>query len=250
VRTLLFTLALVLLGTAPAAAGYEWRPFADEPAQVSLWLDGVQVGAYHLVEDYFRPLDPRTGKWGPRCGPPVPPPARNFGLVPGRIQAGEHFYLNGREVSRTDAHRVLAENDPRIPDDPRRWHLTVIGEPADREPVLRDLKTHPALRPWQDRLAVQGYDPAHWAVTRQGFHAGGRPTVYVQAADGTVLHRQDDYRGGAEALAEALRRIDPNYRPDRDPDRRRPSLLAGVPWSIPAAVVIAVVVLFAFRRKS
>jgi hypothetical protein len=238
------------MAALPASADYEWRPFADEPAQVALWLDGVQVGAYHLVEDYFRPLDPWTRQWGPRCQPPVPPPARNFGLVPARIQAGEHFYLNGREVSRADAHRVLGGNDPRIPDDSGRWHLTVIGAPADREPLLHDLKTHPALRPWQDHLVVQGYDPEHWAVTRQGFRAGGRPTVYVQAPDGAVLHHQDDYSGGAEALAEALRRIDPNYRPDRDPDRRRPGLLPHIPWSIPAAALAVAVVLFVYRRKS
>jgi hypothetical protein len=246
-----FSILLTLLLTAlPAAAGYEWRSFPDEPAQVGLWLDGVQVGAYHLVDDYYRPLDPRMGLWGPRCQPPAPPPARNFGLVPGKIQSGEHFYLNGHEVSRLEVQRVLGAADPRIPDDAHRLHLTVIGEAAEREAVLADLKNHPALRPWHDRLAVKGYDADHWAVTRQGFRAGGRPTIYLQAPDGTVLHHQDDYQGGAENLAEALRRADPNYQPDNDPDRRRSGLLGQIPWSVPAAALAAVAVLFTFRRKS
>lgn len=248
-----FVLSALLLAAAPARAGYEWRPFADEPAQVGLWRDGVQVGAYHLVEDYYRPLDPLTRQWGPRGAPPVSPPARNFGLVTERLGSGEHFRLNGKEVSRLDVQRVLGgDKDARIPDDARRLHLTVIGSPAEREKVISDLKTHPALAPWRDKLAVQGYEPGHWAVVRQGFQAGGRPTLYIQAADGTVLHRQDDYQGGADALAEALRRADPAYRPEQDPDRRRSglSLLRAIPWSVPVAALAAAAVLLLLRRKS
>jgi hypothetical protein len=35
-----------------------------------------------------------------------------------------------------------------------------------------------------------------------------------------VLHSPSDYKGGAGALADALRKADPNYQPDKDPDQR------------------------------
>src|SRR5262249_5283542 len=57
---------------------------------------------------------------------------------------------------------------------------------------------------------------------RPGFFTGGAPTIYLLAADGKVLHRQDEYTGGAAAAAEAFRRARTDYDPRRDPDRRKP----------------------------
>jgi hypothetical protein len=95
--------------------------------------------------------------------------------------------------------------------------------------VADDLAHHPALAPWRDRLLVQAYCPGAWAVAGVGLQAGGRPTLVLQDAPGPgnrarVLHRQDDYAGGAAALAGALRRADPSYDPATDPDLRRPAV--------------------------
>ncbi|GIW83079.1 MAG: hypothetical protein KatS3mg105_4886 [Gemmatales bacterium] len=73
---------------------------------------------------------------------------------------------------------------------------------------------------------VQSYRPENWAL-RPGFVTSGRPTIYVQSPDGEVLHRQDDYEGGIGALSVALeracqlRRRNPLYRPQLDPDLRQ-----------------------------
>jgi hypothetical protein len=97
----------------------------------------------------------------------------------------------------------------------RRPHLTVIGPPEACEPVRQDLAS-PDLAAFRDRYRVQFYGPSDWAV-QAGHQTTGLPTIYVQAPDGTVLHRTDRYLGAAH-LVQALRRADPSYDPSSDPD--------------------------------
>jgi hypothetical protein len=255
----LLTLTLLVLAGGPFAEcptcppGYEWRTFPDDITQVALFQDGRQIGAYHLVEDYYRPFDPGTRQWGERSVPPVVPPRRNFGLAPHKIRAGDHYALNGKEVDRQQVCQVLqGDKDRQIPDDASKVRVTVIGTAAERESVLHDFAGHPALALWKDRLLVAGYEPGYWAVQRQGFAGLGHPTIYVQAPDGTVLHRQDDYQGGAAELAEVLRKLDPNYQPAKDRDRRKvdlSGLVPRLPWSVPVVLLGAGLLLFLFRRK-
>jgi hypothetical protein len=125
-----------------------------------------------------------------------------------------------------------------VPDDAKRLRLTVIGSEPARKQVLQDLASHPALAGLADRLVVQGYDPTAWAVKDYGFVTTGSPTICLQAPDGTVLHRQDTYRG-PERLAEAIRRADPSYDPKRDPDLNRPTSPLNLPQLPPLALIAA-----------
>src|SRR4029079_2216874 len=127
--------------------------------------------------------------------------------------------------------------------------LTVIGDPASTAAVTKDLASAPALAPWKDRLVVQSYTPSHWAVAKAGFYTAGTPTVYVQAPSGKVLHRQDDYADGAEGLAQALRRADPNYDPAKDPDLRKAARfdLSRIP--LPVWFLAALAAVFLLRRN-
>lgn len=232
-RFLLAVLLAWVLCSAPLCAGYEWRSFADDKDQIALWQDGRQLGNYRVSSgEYFPRL--AAGVWGEPAAPPYPPPiypARieadgtlNFGLDRTHLRAGGRHLLNGKEVSKAELLQALGE--PRLRDDSKWLSLTVIGSEAARKKVLNDLQISPALAPWKDRIKVQDYAPQHWAVRDAGFVTNGQPTIYCQAADGTVLHRQDEYRG-PEALAEVLRQADPTYRPQRDPDLNRP--LSNVP---------------------
>jgi hypothetical protein len=127
-----------------------------------------------------------------------------------------------------------------VRDDSDQLFLTIIGGESERRQVLADLGGAPVLAEWKGRLKVHDYEPAHWAVKDAGFKTDGRPTIYVQAPDGKVLHRQDDYRGAA-ALAEALRKADPRYRADEDPDLNRK--LAGVPLPVWIGAALVLVLL-------
>jgi hypothetical protein len=145
-----------------------------------------------------------------------------------------------------------------LADDSGKLRLTVIGPEGDRRQVLDDLKG--PLSDLAGQCLVQDYPPEHWAVAQAGFYTAGKPTIYVQAPDGTVLHRQDDYADGPEGLRQAFQRVrkpDPNYRPDRDRDLRRPidgllsqlidvlarPLRVIVSWLLAAGLVFIVVVL-------
>ena len=91
---------------------------------------------------------------------------------------------------------------------------------------------------------MQDYAPNNWAV-KDGFFTEGKPTIYLQAPNGKVLHRQDDYSDGASVLATALRKADPNYSPTEDRDARKnlriPVFSAYVPLAL--LVVVGLVIL-------
>jgi hypothetical protein len=249
-RTIGF-LIFCLLVAPPASAAYEWRTFPDEPDQLSLWQDGRQLGNWRISTREYLPLL-APGTWGDPCPPPYPPPQEvvapakiesdgtlNFGLDRARLSgAGKHL-LNGREVRKEELLQALGP--ARLTDDSQWPSLTIIGPEAGRQKVLSDLQSSPLLAPWKDRLKVQDYAPDHWAVRDAGFVTTGQPTIYCQAPDGTVLHRQDEYRG-PEALAEVLRQVDPLYKPEQDPDLNKG--WAGISWPLLIGGAVVLFVLF------
>lgn len=184
--------------------GMDWKPDPGTAVQDRYLIygpespNGTEISQEQAEKVIGRPHRPR-----PQPDPPEPPgPRPSPGPRPGP--------------------------DNGIPDDTARLRLTVIGgTEADRKHITDDLAGAPALAYWHDQLVIQSYPADEWAVARYGFATAGQPTIYVQAPDGTVLHHQDDYTDGAPGLAEAMRRADPNYRPDRDPDRRRPDPAPG-----------------------
>lgn len=238
------------------AVSYEWRSHADDPAWLGLFRDGVQIAGYDCRRKVFRTYDAGRDAWGL----PEPPPwearpaveaGRNFGVEQDRLNGAEHYSLNGRPATKEQIAQLLAAG--RIPDDAGRGRLTVIGSPELCQKVLDDFTRAPALAEWKDKLIAKGYAPQHWAVARTGFYTAGQPTIYVQSADGTVLHRQDDYGDGAEGLAKALRRADPSYDHQKDKDLRVqffPLRLDGVPpigWlATLAALIVGILTL---RRR-
>jgi len=189
------------------------------------------MGGYDAERDEWRPFDPDKNTWG-EARPLFPRRTHstgvtligdadttgaipNFGIMQERLNgSGSRHSINGHNVSETDAMAALKGE---LADDSQKLHLTVIGKESDRRNVLSDLDVHPALAAVRDKVLVQGYDPNHWAVADAGFRVTGQPTIYLQAPGGKVLHRQDDYRG-PDQLAAAIRRADPSYQPDQDPD--------------------------------
>jgi hypothetical protein len=130
----------------------------------------------------------------------------------------ERYIYDGKTITEKEALDLM--DDPTITDDSGFLRLTVIGPEAERKPVLSDIDTNPLLTKYKGRLVIQDYDPTRWEMSC-GFVTQGHPTIYVQTPDGKVLHRQDDYRDGADGLAVALRRADPKYNPHGDPDLRK-----------------------------
>jgi hypothetical protein len=130
---------------------------------------------------------------------------------------GEQYRINGRLAAKKHAIETIEKGDGgQVPDDTKKLRLTIIGTEADQARVLADVNSHAAFASLKDKLLTQDYSPANWALSA-GFVTTGGPTIYLQAPDGKVLLRQDSY-AGADALAEAIRKADPNYDPTRDPN--------------------------------
>ena len=171
----------------------------------------------------------------------------NFGIDRSRLNGGERITLDGHQITRAEASEALESGG--LTDDSKKLRLTVIGDEAERRRVRDDLKG--PLSDVAAQCLVQDYPPDHWAVAKAGFYTNGRPTIYVQAADGKVLHRQDDYADGPDGLRRAferLRRPDPDYQPKKDRDLRVLDLLAFparvvLSWLLAAAIVFVIAVL-------
>jgi len=185
---------------------------------------------------------------------PTEPPVKNFGVALEKLVPDEagtaRYILNGRPVPREIAMAALTGD---LTDDTQKLRLTIIGAEPERKTVLRDLSTHPALMPYRLHLLVQDYPADHWAVKTGGFYADGKPTIYLQAPTGMVLHRQVDYLDGAEGLAVAIRKADPSYDPKKDPDTRKPGILSGLGIDLDTRTLVllaaAAVGLFLFFRS-
>jgi hypothetical protein len=221
--------------SAAVAVPYEWRVIDAD--QVALYSGGYQRGVWIKKRQCYRELLP-DGNWGAdQPEAPITPPEShlekvieqkelNFGLDRSRIDTGvEKFWLGGVEVSKKQAYSALEGKGTDLIDDRQKLRLTVIGTKAECQAVVKDLEDHPSLHAFADILLVQSYRPDSWAVKDIGLLPGS-PRIVVQSGPdakgvGKVLHSQGDYDGGAAALADALRRVRPDYDPKKDADKRK-----------------------------
>lgn len=209
--------------------------------------------------------DPGTAA-NPSRGRPIP----NFGLAPDWARRGDGGYQTGSgpEAARfvEEARAASTAMGGEGAASGAKLHLTVIGPEVSRAAVLQDLATHPELATLRDRLLIQDYQPGEWPVDPAlGFPADGSPAIVIQTAKspsdpkgGRVVYRSRDYAGGPTALAQAIRKADPHYRPDRDPGPDAPDGGGICPlgfdhshWRPLAAVgVVAFLVLMLPMRRS
>jgi hypothetical protein len=244
-----------------AAANFTGWRMSDSTRCWYYWDRGRQVAGWDPREKVYRTYDATRDQWSE----PQPPPWKvrtcvctddcpcadecacsesgapccrscpcvstvagvtNYGLDLSKLGSKERYTVNGSEVHKGEAFGLIGGGG-QLADDSAKLRLTIIGPDAERAKVRQDLETAPALAEFRDKLLVQDYPPEHWAV-RCGFKTDGHPTIYCQAPDGKVLHRQDSYTT-AEDLAGALRKADPNYQPSKDPDKSKPDPKPALP---------------------
>jgi hypothetical protein len=248
-------------GVLPAWGGVtspsvEWTTISSDKTQIALMVNGKQVGNYHLDLNEYHPYDPLTDTFkGGENPPPHPLPANllrkpeitNFGVNRLTPHTRERYIINGIDATGEEALQALQEKN--VPNDKSLLRLTIIGPEALRKQVRSDIENHPSLTCFSEKYLVQDYAPENWAV-KQGFFTEGKPTIYLQLPSGKVLHRQDDYADGAAGLATALRKADPNYAPEKDPDKRKPLVIPFISDYIPFAVLaFLALVLFLIPNK-
>ena len=142
-----------------------------------------------------------------------------------RIPQEVAYVCNGVKCDKNTAFQsLLGTFQGALVDDRHKMFLTVVGDDRLRSAVLRDLNTSPALAAWRGKLHANFYSPGDWQVTQVGL----APGVTLQSpldSDGKsqVLWRLPDYDGDAVALAEYVRKADPSYRPESDPNPSKPA---------------------------
>lgn len=160
------------------------------------------------------PVAPRSRQQHNECGCPpgcsCPPDlcaCRTVSIPLGGVVWSEKSigWFDGYRVNGVACDRAGAEAE--LTDDTRKPHLTVIGDAEQRKTALAGLVS------LAERCRVQDYAPDEWAV-QCGFERGGTgPQIYLQAPSGVVLLRSPT----PVPISEALRKSDPNYRPEKDP---------------------------------
>jgi hypothetical protein len=171
----------------------------------------------------------------------------NFGMG-WKPPAEEKWTYSGRPVDRETALKRIEEvGSAGIPDDGGLAYLNVTGSVAERQAVMMDLVGK--LAPLAAKFRVHAYDPQNKMVLERQWPNTGHPTItvhasrgmpiwtkdaksqYVQTAalGGEIVHQQDDYQGGADALAAVLQAC----AADSAPDLRRPDKPIPIPIPIP-----------------
>jgi hypothetical protein len=228
------------LAQPSADAEYRWTQTPADPVRLYLYRGQKQIGGYDLVEHYYRPFDGTN--WGEKCDPPLPPPC--FGVASNKIGAAPVYRLNGMPIPAKAAYEAVEKG---LDDDGRKWRVSIIGPTSIRQTTKSALEQHPDFEAMRGRFVVHDFAPDHWAM-RPGFVTTGQPTVYCQTPEGKVLHRQDDFAGGADALVAALRKVHETYDPTRDPDLRPRTFDWQRFATIAAAGLLGAIVILLLRR--
>lgn len=215
----------------------EWRRIDGDPKRWYLFAGQLQLGGYDPEVKVYRTYDAATDTWGsPQDAPPATAPAvPNCKGVDASKLTGRRFEINGQKVSMGD-----------IPDDSAKPRVTVIGSDADRKKVTDAIKSSNIA----GKVSLWSVEPSHWSLRDSDggeprFKTDGKPTVYVQAPSGKVLHRQDDWQGPQDVGA--IRKAIKGYDASLDPDLRKNTAIP-IPGASPAALLALAGFLFAFAK--
>ena len=200
--------------------------------QYAVFLDGKQIGSVHAGRRIFQAYDAASDRWGP-----VEWPLDSIGWKAGKcgcedcrcIAVGQEtdWRENGVDCNKLRGPRITGAGE--IPDDSKKLRVTLIGNKADRDRVAAEVKQ---VEP--DKTLLWSVPADHFSL-HDLQKKDGSPTVYVQAPDGKVLHRQDDGRDAATAIRKAVK----GYDPAKDPDLRKNDPAPSTPTSSTIPILIA-----------
>ncbi len=238
--------------------GYRWQKLDEEQQALyyhgkqigAMWVKGLKAGKYFSFDKgiWTEAVSPISN---PDYRPEMKHAEENFGLDKTKIHQPTPNTISGKACTKEEALKSIY--GAQVPDDGKKLRLTLIGPKADCDQVLNDLKASKDFEKLKDLWLIQEYRPDEWAV-QSGFKKDGKPTIYLQTAEGKVLHRQDDYQGGVTQLVEAIRKADPLYDASKDPNVLQPPSngLPGPLKDIPLPILLlggGAVLLLIFNRK-
>lgn len=203
---------------AQPAESYRWYQPKGHEGYSYLFCGKKQLGMFvHATATYKPLLDYEREVWGEACEPPIPPPI--FGVVASKVGDGPSYAISGDPVTRAEAVKAAKEG---LPDDKDKLRVSVFAGKEKGKRIVEELRAE--LGEDGKDFILRTYAPDSWVGKPAGFKTDGDPTIYTQAPSGQVLHRQDDYSGGAVAAVQALRKAKKDYDPKKDADQRKGGL--------------------------
>lgn len=209
-------------GPAPAAPEYVWKFVARDKRLYLCTPAGRIVGCYEPWSDNFWYIEPGNRWYGPLTAP-LDPPALPTDLTRDRVlsrvtdcgvmvcdmdDSRPGYRHNGMQIDRKKAVELIQQYA-------RGLRVSVLGSPEMCSQVEADWNANPVFEPYRGKVVFRTFQPG------DPLAVGLAPGVTVQAppdaqGKGKVLFRVREYR--TALLAESLRKADPNYDPERDPD--------------------------------
>ncbi len=218
----------------------QWAAFSGEPRRYGLYRGNLQIG--HLnAEGNYRPLL-IDGAWGDFCEPPIARPVNAKrpipqpligqdddqksaddippdGVDPAKIRT--HLYtINGQPISEAEAKRRVKQHDiGQLKDDSALPRLTIVGPEADRKAFLSRSDVTPSLQYvllTGRSVGTPGFDPGDFRVNDRGLVSGKAYLTKANAGQpnkGLLIASGDITGGNNAALIEALKALDPSYKP-------------------------------------
>lgn len=223
---------------------WQWKLNPGREDQIDLYRNGRSVGSFFTEEGQYFTYN--GGLWGEATSPPVAVPAHLvsqardrskffFGVNQEKLDLKEKFTRNGRSISFEEVIQSLLGNaKDGLHDDSHKKHLTFIGKSGDMANTYRILTTQGGGPHLFKDYRVQVYDasrkidkemlaPFRLDADEQFQKTGG--VVYFQECGpngcGKVLAA---FYGDAslEEMKEGLRKVDPNFDPNRNPNPNKP----------------------------
>lgn len=147
-----------------------------------------------------------------------------FGVDTSKLSKRDRYEINGVEVDRPS---VVNRFRDELTDDSKAGHLTILAPDATRSRIMSDIASHPSLAVARS-LRIQGYDPASKvAASMLATHRMDQDKRYQQSGVAILYQPPAGPDGRSpvtpiygytspEALAEALRVVDPRYDPNKN----------------------------------
>lgn len=266
------------------SVNFHWERMND--TQDWLMADSQYYGGYDHVRDEFRRWYPGD-LWGPASTPPIRPRYRPdvwehmknqpcgppdgvvpaapqkqeklpTGVIRDQLATGERFTHNGRSVDRQELIQLIEAkvDQSNIKDDSHKDILMAqSADPKKREAFVKVFNSDPAFSVIRQKATCWECAPDDWSLDVG--HVKGEGVVTLTRFDGQILARVQvkDIANANEIVGE-IRKVNPNYDPNKDPTPVNPTPSPAIPgmgnvkpMNVAVLGALAVAAYFFVRKK-
>jgi hypothetical protein len=169
------------------------------------WYDSYTRETIKLKPEVQKPIEQKSGN-------------ENYGINTENLPSDNAYTKNGKPVTRREAFQLVTgggvDNDNNQP-----W-IVAVGDAAFLSKFRSLWQSLPSET--RSKFNLQTYTPDNWGASGVGYASGVTCTKPDNGSGKAVVQWRFRELPSIEQLTEGLRKADPNYRPDADPDPAKP----------------------------